>query len=167
MTTNLDEIIKAAKPELALALHQVAQTRPPTRRETEAITQFLSIPPKQQNAVVTTHIQRMVQLGRQGKLSATNPTVRHLGKFLFYDDTRVRAAQTAPKQDDSRPAMRERGTSAKKQIDAEMTSINRQLKRLVESGNPSPRGVDKAVARLAQLGERLERLSTASRRNST
>ena len=30
-----------------------------------------------------------------------------------------------------------------------MTSINRQLKRLVESGNPSPREVDKAVTRLA------------------
>ena len=143
-TTNLGEIIKAAKPELALALQQVAQ-RPPTRREKEAITQFLSLPPKQQNAVVTTHIQHMAQLGRQGKLAATNPTVRHLGQFLFYDDTKVRAARAAPKQNDSRPATRERGASAKKQIDNEMASINRQLKRLVESGDPAPREVDKAV----------------------
>ena len=48
-----------------------------------------------------------------------------------------------------------------------MASINRQLKRLAESGDPSPREVDKAVTRLAQLGERLEKPSTASRRNST
>ena len=54
-TTNLDKVIKAAKPELALALQQVAQT-PPTRREKEAITQFLTLPPRQQNAVITTHI---------------------------------------------------------------------------------------------------------------
>ena len=95
-TTNLGEVIKAAKPELALVLQQVAQ-RPLTQREREAITQFLSLPPKQQNAVVTTHIQHMAQLGRQSNLTATNPTVRHLGQFLFYDDTRVRAAQAAPK----------------------------------------------------------------------
>ena len=54
-TTNLGEVIKAAKPELALVLQQVAQ-RPPTQREKEAITQFLTLPPRQQNAVVTTHI---------------------------------------------------------------------------------------------------------------
>ena len=110
-TTNLGEVIKAAKPELALVLQQVAQ-RPPTQREREAITQFLSLPPKQQNAVVTTHIQHMAHLGRQGKLAATNPTVRHLGQFLFYDDTKVRAARAAPKQNDSRPATRERGNNA-------------------------------------------------------
>ena len=144
-TIKLGEVIKAAKPELALALQQVLAQRPPTQREKEAITQFLTLPPRQQNAVVTTHIQHMAQLGRQGNLTATNPTVRHLGQFLFYDDTRVRAAQAAPKQNDSRPATRERGASAKQQIEAEMTSINRQLKRLVESGNPSPREVDKAV----------------------
>ena len=85
-TTNLGEVIKAAKPELALVLQQVAQ-RPLTRREKEAITQFLSLPPKQQNAVVTTHIQHMAQLDWQGNLTATNPTMRHLGQFLFYDDT--------------------------------------------------------------------------------
>ena len=91
-TTNLGEVFKAAKPDLALALQQVAQQRPPTRREREAITQFLTLPPRQQNAVVTT------QLGRQGKLAATNPTVRRLGQFLFYDDTRVQTARAAPKQ---------------------------------------------------------------------
>ena len=123
-TTNLGEIIKAAKPELALALQQVAQT-PPTRREKEAITQFLSLPPRQQNAVVTTHIQHMTQLGRQGNLAATNPTVRRLGQFLFYDDTNVRAAQAAPKQYDSRPATRERGASARQRIDAEMSKLHK------------------------------------------
>ena len=71
-TTNLGEVIKAAKPELALVLQQVAQ-RPPTQREREAITQFLSLPPKQQNAVVTTHIQQMAQLGQQDTLAA--PTI--------------------------------------------------------------------------------------------
>ena len=109
----------------------------------------------------------MAQLCRQGKLAAINPTMRHLGQFLFYDDTRGQTARAAPKQNDSRPATRERGASAKQQIDAEMTSINRQLERLVESGNPLPREVDKAVAQLAQLCKRLEKLSTASRRNST
>ena len=166
-TIKLGEVIKAAKPELALALQQVLAQSPPTRREKEAITQFLALPPRQQNAVVTTHIQHMAQLGRQGNLAATNPTVRHLGQFLFYDDTNVRAARAAPKQNDSRPATRERGASAKQQIDAEMTSIKRQLERLGESDNPSPREIVRAMTRLTQLGKRLEKLSTASRRNST
>ena len=136
-TTNLGEVIRAAKPELALVLQQVAQ-RPPTQREREAITQFLSLPPKQQNAVVTTHIQHMAHLGRQGKLAATNPTVRHLGQFLFYDDTKVRAARAAPKQNDSRPATRERGTSAtseqsrRSDDDNNKNVIVRALHRLVQ-----------------------------------
>ena len=76
MTTNLGEVIKAAKPELALALQQVAQQRPPTRREKEAITQFLTLPPRQQNAVVTTHIQQMAQLNRRA------PLVQMVARFV-------------------------------------------------------------------------------------
>ena len=61
-TIKLGEVIKAAKPELALTLQQVLTQSQPTRREKEAITQFLALPPRQQNAVVTTHIRHMTQL---------------------------------------------------------------------------------------------------------
>ena len=143
-TTNLGEVIKAAKPELALVLQQVAQ-RPPTQREREAITQFLSLPPKQQNAVVTTHIQHMAHLGRQGKLAATNPTVRHLGQFLFYDDTKVRAARAAPKQNDSRPATRERGNNAPT---VRPTPTSEQSRRSNDDNNKNV--IVRALHRLAQ-----------------
>ena len=57
MKTRIVETIKAAKPELALALQQVEQ-RPPTQREIEAIAWFLKlVTPGHQNMAVTIHIR--------------------------------------------------------------------------------------------------------------
>ena len=74
--TKLVACIKVANPELALILQRVANRRPPTEREKEAITGFLNLTPPQQNAVITIHIRRMAQLNWQGKLNATNPTMQ-------------------------------------------------------------------------------------------
>ena len=63
-TTKLAASIKVANPQWALILQRVANTRPPTQREKEAITGFLNLTPPQQNAVVTIHIRRMAQLNR-------------------------------------------------------------------------------------------------------
>ena len=95
-TTKLAASLKVANPEWALVLQRVANTRPPTRREKEAITGFLRLTPSQQNAVVSIHTRRMAQLHRQGQLNATDPTMRQLGQFLFYDDTKSRAARATP-----------------------------------------------------------------------
>ena len=135
-TTKLAASLKVANPEWALVLQRVANTRPPTRREKEAITGFLSLTPPQQNAVVTIHTRRMAQLNRQGQLNVTNPTMRQLGQFLFYDNTKAQAARAAPNSHNvGRSTTREREGSVE-QLEADLTSIKRQAQRLVDSGNP-------------------------------
>ena len=165
-TTKLAASLKVANPEWALVLQRVANTRPPTRREKEAITGFLSLTPPQQNAVVTIHIRRMAQLTRRGQLNATNPTMRQLGQFLFYDDTISRAARAAPNSNHvGRTTTREQEGSVK-QLEADLTSLKRQAQRLVDSGNPSPRDARRVLTRLAQLSKRLVKPSGTFQRNS-
>ena len=135
-TTKLAASLKVANPEWALVLQRVANRRPPTRREKEAITGFLNLTPSQQNAVVTIHTRRMAQLNRQGQLNATNPTMRQLGQFLFYDDTISRAARAAPNSNHFGRTTTHEQEGSVKQLEADLTSIKRQAQRLVDSGNP-------------------------------
>ena len=92
----------------------------------------------------------MAQLNRQGQLDATNPTMRQLGQFLFYDDNK-RAARAAPNSTNvGRTTTREREGSVK-QLEADLTIVKRQAQRLVDSGNPSPRDARRVLTRLALL----------------
>ena len=69
----------------------------------------------------------MAQLNRQGQLDAIYPTMRRLGQFLLYDDSKSRAARAAPNSKIvGRTTTREREGSSVKQLKAELTSVKRQ-----------------------------------------
>ena len=165
-TTKLAASLKVANPEWALVLQWVANTRPPTRREKEAITGFLRLTLSQQNAVVSIHTRRMAQLHRQGQLNATGPTMRQLGQFLFYDDTKSRAARATPNTKNVGRTTTRKQEGSVKQLEADLTSLKRQAQRLVDSGNPSPRDAQRVLTQLEQLSKCLVKPSGASQRIS-